>query len=150
MTAERTLLALAVAFGASAVPAANDNMPPSGFTALFNGKDLSGWKSGRDAAARDAHWKVDNGVIVYDGKGGNLVTEKEYADFILHVDWKIDKGGDSGIFLRGQPQVQIWDNKEGSGGIWDQGKKPSRMPTGRSANGTTLRSRWRRGSSACI
>lgn len=89
------LLALSVVLAVCSLLTANDNMPPQGFTALFNGKDLAGWKSGKDAASRDAHWKVENGVIVYDGKGSNLVTEKEYANFILHVDWKIEKGGDS-------------------------------------------------------
>jgi 3-keto-disaccharide hydrolase len=95
--------------------AAQDNTPPEGFTALFNGKDISGWKE----RGKPGHWNVEAGVIVYDGKGGDLVTEKDYANFVLHVDWKIQKGGDSGIFPRGEPQVQIWDNPEGSGGLWN-------------------------------
>jgi hypothetical protein len=101
--------------------------PPPGFTALFTGKDLTNWK---DADAQGAFWKVENGVINYVGKGGkNLATAKNYKDFELYVDWKITKGGDSGIYLRGRPQVQIWDNKEGSGGLWnnpanDKGKVP--------------------------
>lgn len=91
--------------------------PPAGFTALFNGKDISNWKEADS-------WKVEDGILHYTGKGGkHLITAKNYKDFELWVDWKITKGGDSGIYLRGQPQVQIWDNKEGSGGIWDQGKK---------------------------
>src|SRR5207244_12035383 len=70
------------------------------------------------------HWKVKDGVIVYDGKGNNLQTVKDYGDFELYVDWKIEKGGDSGIYLRGNPQVQIWDNKEGSGGLYNNQKHP--------------------------
>ncbi len=95
------------------------NSPPPGFTALFNGKDLTNWKA---TAKQAEHWKVVDGVITYDGKASDLVTEKDYGDFILFVDWKIPKGGDSGIFLRGAPQVQIWDNKEGSGGLWNNSK----------------------------
>jgi hypothetical protein len=92
------------------------NVPPPGFTALFNGKDLTNWKSN---AKQVEHWKVVDGVLTYDGKSGDLVTDKDYGNFILFVDWKIPKGGDSGVFLRGAPQVQIWDNKEGSGGLWN-------------------------------
>jgi len=105
------------------------NQPPEGFAALFNGKDFTGWQLSEKNAE---HWKVEDGVIQYDGKGGSLPTEKEYGDFELHVDWKIEKGGDSGIYLRGRPQVQIWDidaHKEGSGGLWNNkrthvGEKP--------------------------
>jgi hypothetical protein len=101
--------------------------PPPGFTSLFNGKDLSGWK---DADKQAAFWKVEGDMIVYGGKGGsNLKTAKNYGDFELNVDWKITKGGDSGIYLRGQPQVQIWDNKEGSGGLWNnKAGTPGKVP----------------------
>jgi 3-keto-disaccharide hydrolase len=107
---------------------AGPKSPPPGFTALFNGKDLSGWKNPEMQAQS---WKVQDGALHYTGKGGrNLATAKNYKDFELWVDWKINKGGDSGIYLRGKPQVQIWDNKEGSGGLWNNpkgapGKEPS-------------------------
>jgi hypothetical protein len=121
-----------------------DNMPPPGFTALFNGKDLTGWQGlvpinkrakmtpeQRARAQKGAdkrilpHWKVENGVIHYDGKADNLQTVKDYGDFELYVDWKIGKKGDSGIYLRGNPQVQIWDNPIGSGGLYNNQKHPS-------------------------
>src|SRR5205085_2809133 len=106
-----------------------DNTPPQGFTALFNGKDLTGWKalvgdppsrakmtSDQLAAEQEKtnkplrdHWKVVDGVITYDGKNNSLCTVKDYGDFEMFVDWKIEKAGDSGIYLRGSPQVQIWD-----------------------------------------
>src|SRR5436305_9000261 len=90
-----------------------DNTPPEGFVALFNGKDLSGWKglvesppkrakmaSGELAAKQKKadeqmleHWKTENGMIVFDGKGDNLCTAKDYADFELLVDWKIEQQG---------------------------------------------------------
>ena len=149
----RTLLSLvlaatAVCALAHAVPAA-DNTPPEGFTGLFNGEDLAGWKGlvgdpksraamtpeqlaaaqeKADAAMRE-HWKVADGALVFDGKGNSLCTAKDYGDFELLVDWKILAGGDSGIYLRGTPQVQIWDlnqHAEGSGGLYNNQKNPSK------------------------
>ena len=109
---------------------AGDNTPPPGFTALFNGKDLSGWKglAHNNAVERraltgdalttaqakadelmNAHWSVKEGILTYDGKGASLCTAKDYGDFELYCDWKIPAGADSGIYLRGTPQIQIWD-----------------------------------------
>lgn len=107
--------------------AAGVRKPPKGFSALFNGTDLTGWKN---AAKQAASWKVEEGLLHYTGKGGqNLRTEKNYKNFEMWVDWKITKSGDSGIYLRGQPQVQIWDNKEGSGGLWNNPpKSPGKEP----------------------
>ena len=123
-----------------------DNTPPDGFHALFNGQDLTGWKGlvgdprsrakmepAALAAAQEKaniiafqHWKVADGTIVYDGKNNSLCTARDYADFELLVDWKINPGGDSGIYLRGSPQVQIWDNPIGSGGLYNNRKNPSK------------------------
>jgi hypothetical protein len=115
------LLACAVAFpvrGADEDKAGpKDNMPPEGFKALFNGKDLTGWKANDKTKE---HWKVVDGILTYDGKEKNLQTAKDYRHFVMHVDWKIKPKGDSGIYLRGKPQIQIWDDpKEGSGGVWN-------------------------------
>ncbi|MCA9245475.1 MAG: DUF1080 domain-containing protein [Planctomycetales bacterium] len=124
------------------------NTAPDGFTALFNGQDLTGWKglvgdpkkraamSAEELAkAQDkadeqmrAHWSVEDGVLVFDGKGQSLCTAKDYADFELYVDWKIKEKGDSGIYLRGSPQVQIWDpnlRNIGSGGLFNNKNNPS-------------------------
>jgi hypothetical protein len=129
------------------------NTPPEGFTALFNGKDLTGWrglvtikdrktKSAEEVAklqeeadkSMHEHWKVEDGALVFDGKGQSLCTAKDYGDFELLVDWKILKGGDSGIYLRGCPQVQIWDTEweeyfkhgaeKGSGSLWNNKANP--------------------------
>jgi HEAT repeat protein len=129
--------------------ARNDlNYPPEGFTALFNGRDLTGWKglvenpiarAAMDPARLDsaqaradssmrAHWSVRDGVLVFDGKGESLCSVKDYANVEMLVDWKIEKEGDSGIYLRGSPQVQIWDPAqwpEGSGGLYNNQKGPS-------------------------
>lgn len=118
----------------------------AGFERLFNGKDLAGWKglvlspperakmSQADLAAAQKeadtrmreHWSVENGVLAFDGKGDSLCTAEDYADFELLVDWKILKDGDSGIYLRGSPQVQIWDNPEGSGAFYNNQANPSK------------------------
>ena len=99
------------------------NTPPPGFVALFNGKDLANWKNEGKAKG---HWTVADGVLHYDGKGDSLVTEKNYGDVELYVDWKISKDADSGIYLRGNPQIQIWDNPLGSGGLYNNQKNPSK------------------------
>jgi hypothetical protein len=124
--------------------------PPTGFTALFNGRDLSGWIGGetfdprklqamppeqRDAQigkwteSMKAHWRVENGELVNDGHGAYATTEKDYGDFELLIDYKTVPKADSGIYLRGCPQVQIWDYTDpqkfpigadkGSGGLWN-------------------------------
>lgn len=129
------------------------NKPPEGFIALFNGKDLTNWKGlpnndlqfphKRAAATAEQlaeaqkkadelmkeHWKVEDGVLAYDGKGFSLATAKDYGDFELYVDWKIGPKADSGIYLRGLPQVQIWDpglggkrEAMGSGGLYNNKK----------------------------
>lgn len=118
-----------------------------GFEPLFNGKDLYGWKGlvgdpvkrarmgPKELAAEQKkaearmrqHWQVVEGVLIFDGKGDNLCTAKDYCDFELFVDWKIEPGGDSGIYLRGSPQVQIWDLArwpEGSGGLYNNQQNP--------------------------
>ena len=137
----------------------NDNKAPEGFTLLFNGKDLTNWKGviplnrraklspeelekAQKASDEKAlpHWKVENGILYYDGKGDSLQTARDYGDFEFYIDWKIEEKGDSGIYLRGQPQVQVWDSDNstgargedkgsGSGGLWNnppgsKGKKP--------------------------
>ena len=77
---------------------------------LFNGKDTSGWKN---PGERGEVALVDREVHLTANKEFFRVMEKNYGDFELYVDWRIEKGGDSGIYLRGRPQVQIWDRTRG-------------------------------------
>ena len=116
------------------------NMPPEEFTPLFNGRNLHGWKGWiTDPIIQThiipeeqikiqmladenmvKHWSVSEGTIISDGYGQNLCTIKKYDDFELRIDWKIERGGDSGIFLRGSLEIQICDpelSQEGSGGL---------------------------------
>ncbi|MDX2035636.1 MAG: DUF1080 domain-containing protein [Isosphaeraceae bacterium] len=135
--------------------------PPKGFTALFNGKDLSGWhgmphfdprelakmseadrKKKLEEWTADAkkHWSVENGELVNDGHGAYLTTDKDFGDIELLIDYKTVAKADSGIYLRGTPQVQIWDSTKeggkwdigadkGSGGLWNNSPgKPGKDP----------------------
>ncbi len=127
-----------------------------GFTALFNGENLDGWQGlvGDPRKRKDmtpeqlaetqevadanmhAHWSVNDEMLVFDGKGQNLCTATDYGDFELFVDWKIPAGADSGIYLRGSPQLQIWDPanesqwvhgaEQGSGALWNNKKAGAR------------------------
>lgn len=125
----------------------------NGFVSLFNGKDLTGWKAlvgnpisrskmtpaALDAAQKEADektkgdWIVKDGLLVFTGHGDNLATIKQYGDFEMLVDWKITPQGDAGIYLRGTPQVQIWDTSRrdvgaevGSGGLYNNQKNPGK------------------------
>lgn len=152
--ATATVIILLATVGVQQPPASVHADTPQGFTPLFNGADLSGWKglvgnpksraamSTEELAAAQkeadevmrAHWKVVDGVLEFDGKGKSLCTDKDYGDFELYVDWKILEGGDSGIYLRGSPQVQIWDTEfedyfrhgaeNGSGALWNNKDNP--------------------------
>lgn len=124
-----------------------------GFVSIFNGKDLSGWKGlvenpiargkmNAQALAKAQQkadetmrtgWSVKDGLLVFNGHGDNLCTEKKYGDFEMLVDWKITSQGDAGIYLRGTPQVQIWDTSRrdvgaqvGSGGLYNNQKNESK------------------------
>ena len=126
------------------------NEPVEGFVSHFNGRDLTGWKGlvenpiarekmtplqlaekqvAADQRMRD-DWKVEDGLLAYVGHGyDNICTVEQYGDFEMLVDWRLDPAGkepDAGIYLRGTPQVQIWDiarvdvgAQVGSGGLYN-------------------------------
>jgi hypothetical protein len=87
---------------------------PEGFTALIAPQDLTGWQ---DATTAAEHWKVENGELINDGQGTDLATAKSYRNFELRLEWKIPQRGDSGVYLPGGQQVQIWAKATGSGGF---------------------------------
>ncbi len=150
--AQTLLIALALA-----VAPLQASTPPEGFVALFNGTDLSGWHGNnphdtakapdRDKSLQEQanafvkSWKAVDGELVNDGTGPYATTDKEYGDFELMLDFRLSPKSDSGIYLRGVPQVQLWDTTEaggswkhgadkGSGGLWNNGKAgaPGRDP----------------------
>jgi Domain of Unknown Function (DUF1080) len=115
--------------------------PPAGFVALFNGRDLAGWhglpqidpaklaamsadergkKRAADAVEFTKHWRVENGELVNDGNGPFATTDRDYGDIDLRLEYRTVAKADSGIYLRGTPQVQIWDTTE-AGDKWKQG-----------------------------
>lgn len=139
-----------MALTADRPPAQVGATPPAGFTALYNGRDLTGWRGGdtfdhrklmamseveRTAkiaswnATMRAHWSPQGPELVNDGQGAYATTEKDYGDFELRLEYRTVPKADSGIYLRGVPQVQIWDYTEeakfnlgankGSGGLWN-------------------------------
>jgi hypothetical protein len=73
---------------------------------LLNGKDLSGWK-----ALGENQWVIENGVLKSPKSGANLVTEKKFSDFKLHIEFRYPKGSNSGVYLRGRYEVQVMDSK---------------------------------------
>lgn len=128
--------------------------PPQGFRALFNGSDLTGWYgqnphdvvklSGDEREARlkqqreefAKHWRVDGNDLVNDGAGPYATSEEEFGDFEIQLEYKIAAGADSGVYVRGTPQVQIWDRQRkddpskpnvrpvyGSGGLFNNKPK---------------------------
>ena len=140
-----------MAFSAASPANARDQETPGGFRPLFDGETLDGWWGlgtrdprewmalGDDALAqmkRDsladiaAHWQARDGVLFNDGAGLFLTTDEHFGDFELKLEYRTVAGGDSGIYLRGVPQVQIWDTTReggkweigadrGSGGLWN-------------------------------
>jgi len=125
----------------------------NGWELLFNGKNLDGWKGlvgnpiSRAKMSADSllkaeavanvnaqsDWVVEDGLLIFTGHGDNLCTKKMYGDFEMYVDWKITAKGDAGIYLRGSPQVQIWDTSRrevgaqvGSGGLYNNQKNQSK------------------------
>ncbi len=115
--------------------------PPSGFRALFNGRDLTGWYGlnphavgklqGEKLAANlkqqraefADHWRVENGELVNVGTGPYATTDEEFGDIEFLLEYKTVAKADSGIYLRGTPQVQIWDINQPS-----LAKAPDRNP----------------------
>jgi hypothetical protein len=126
-----------------------------GYVSLFNGKDLSGWKglvtnpiarskmSDTELQAAQViadkkmreDWIVKDGLLNFTGNehGENLATIKQYGDMEMFIDWRIQEKGDAGVYLRGTPQVQIWDTSRrevgaqvGSGGLYNNQKNVSK------------------------
>lgn len=73
---------------------------------LFNGIDLKGWH-----AMGENQWKVKDGILTSEKSGSNLVSDMKFTDFKLHIEFRYQKGSNSGVYLRGRYEVQIEDSK---------------------------------------
>lgn len=78
-----------------------------GWIVLFNGKDKTGWKM-RDPKAKD-NWTVVDGVLDNTAAGSDIVSETTMTDFELHIEFNVDKGHNSGVYLQGRYEIQIDD-----------------------------------------
>ncbi|MBL8751075.1 MAG: DUF1080 domain-containing protein, partial [Planctomycetes bacterium] len=153
MNTYRTILSTALAFAAPLVAQEQAARP------LWNGVDFAGWHGQRhvspyelaamdadartklraeDDASMRAHWSIENGELVNDGEGAYLTTDVDHGDAEFSLEYRTVAKADSGVYLRGCPQVQIWDCTEaggkwnlgadrGSGGLWNN-EKHERFP----------------------
>lgn len=91
--------------------------PPSDAVVLFDGTDLSKWRTGK---GQEPTWKVENGYMEVAGKGGSILTREEFGDCQLHVEWCAPvppKGdsqgrGNSGVIIMNQFEIQVLDSYE--------------------------------------
>ncbi len=107
-----------------------------GWIRLFNGKDLTGWTV--FPKDRPNSWKVEDGILVSTFKPGehgtNIYSDRKFEDFEIYYEYQVPKNGNSGVFLRGQYEIQVIDDyghpadkpKDwGNGGVYGQ-KAPSK------------------------
>ncbi|MCB9878613.1 MAG: DUF1080 domain-containing protein [Planctomycetes bacterium] len=150
----RTSLSLSCLTALATIGSAAAQAPTPRARPLFDGESLAGWHGQRhfdpyklaamsdeergklraaDDATMAAHWRVENGELVNDGEGAYLTTDAVFGDAEYVLEYKTVALADSGIYLRGCPQVQIWDYTEaggkwklgadkGSGGLWNNDK----------------------------
>lgn len=137
----------------------------SGWTSLFNGKDLSGWKQ----LNGKAKYRVENGEIVGTTVAGEpnsfLATEKDYGDFVLEFDFKVDSTMNSGVQFRSESKAEFKNGRvhgyqyeidpslrSWSGAIYDEARRDWLYPMGLNPSATTAfkRGQWNRGRIECI
>jgi hypothetical protein len=112
------LLALVTAVAVVSTTRCADKEVLEGFESVFNGKDLAGWRVNEGGKMED--WRAEDGILFTKGSGGGwLMTEKEYADFEIRLEYKVPENGNSGVGLRsplkGDPayvgmEIQILDD----------------------------------------
>ena len=151
----RTRLAAAFAALLPAVALAAGPSVPAGFTALFNGKDTTGWHvSQTNHHGNSQGWSVKDGVVLATqdrpGNGGILLTDRKYRDFEVSLEVNPDWGCDGGLFLRsneaGEAYQVMIDYLEGGsvGGVYGEGLDPLPGGTGEKVNRDWMK-HWKKG-----
>jgi hypothetical protein len=98
-----------------ALPVAAEKAPSSstskedGWVSLFNGKDLTGWQKAHEPR-EDPLWTVEDGAMTNQQGSRDIATVADYKDFDVTLEYKTVKGGNSGVFLRGRTEVQVFDS----------------------------------------
>ncbi len=105
-----TVALLAAATGAS--EGLNKPIVPKDKMMLWNGKDFVGWKLFTREPDHDVMktWSVKNGLVRCEGKpAGYMRTEKDYADYLIHVEWRWpEKGGNNGVLVHMSGEDKVW------------------------------------------
>ena len=91
----------------------------AGWQLLFDGNSLEGWR-GYNSEFMPTGWSVENGMLTRTGPGGDIITEQQFGDFELYLEWLVGPGGNSGVLVRavegqeevyhGAPEMQILDD----------------------------------------
>ena len=91
----------------------------AGWQLLFDGNSLEGWR-GYNSEFMPTGWSVENGLLTRTGPGGDIITEQQFGDFELYLEWLVGPGGNSGVLVRavegqeevyhGAPEMQILDD----------------------------------------
>ncbi|HEX5818850.1 MAG TPA: DUF1080 domain-containing protein [Gemmatimonadales bacterium] len=150
----RTVLAGLATIALSATPLTAQSMTPNtlsaqekaeGFRLLFDGQSSAGWRGYRQPSL-PANWKVEDGALMRVATGPDIVSADEFANFELRLQWKIEKGGNSGIMYRvseelehtyeSGPEMQVLDdanNHEGKDPLTSAGANYGLYPAKRGA-----------------
>ena len=91
----------------------------AGWQLLFDGNSLTGWR-GYNSESMPTGWSAENGMLIRTGPGGDIITEQQFADFELSLEWLVGPSGNSGVLFRavegqeevyhGAPEMQILDD----------------------------------------
>jgi hypothetical protein len=119
--ARSTIIAALSLLVPAIAPAQSDDFGK--WISLFNGKDTTGWINAKaDDPAAKSRWTVEEGALTNETKGVNdACTVDEFEDYELEIEYKVPKGGNSGVYLRGAIEIQVLDSHGRQAGAHDAG-----------------------------